>query len=124
MVYLCGIPLEGMVWTNEFSAGLPSAVSVPCADGTSAVFTEAGVSFGIDLESAEDDGWLSPYEAQQLKDAACAAGGVYLFSHRGREFRVRFRHEDAPALELRPVRPASGCGEKDCFYGKIRLKTV
>ncbi|MGE4496512.1 MAG: hypothetical protein AB7E48_01425 [Deferribacterales bacterium] len=124
MVYLCGIHLEGMVWTNEFSAGLPAAVSVPCADGTSAVFTETAGSFGIDLESAEDDGWLSPAEAQQLKEAASDAGAVYLFSHRGREFRVRFRHEDAPALELRPVRPADGCGENDCFYGKIRLKTV
>ncbi|QAR34103.1 hypothetical protein EP073_12020 [Geovibrio thiophilus] len=124
MIYLNGIFLDGMVWTNEFSAGAPSAEAVPCADGTTVVFTQTAEGFAIDLESAEGSGWLTLAEAQLLREAASAAGAVYLFVFRDREYRVRFRHEDEPALILTPVRPASGYGEKDCFYGKIKLKTV
>lgn len=124
MITLNGITLDGMIWINEFSADSPAVAAVPCADGTSVLFSQKADVFDIDLESPEDAGWLSLDEALRLREAASNTEGVYVFSYRGKEYRVRFRHEDPPALKLTPVSPSSGYGQAGSFYGRIRLKTV
>ena len=124
MIRLNGIDLTGMVWTNEYSADMPTGELNTAVDGSAVFFTDKTDGFNIDLESYEDMGWITREAADLLKTAAMQAGAVYLLEIRGREYRVRFRHEEQPAAAFTPVLARSSYGDKDYFYGTIRLRTV
>lgn len=124
MIRLNGIELAGMVWANEYSANMPAAERNTAVDGSSVLFTDTAEGFDIDLESYEDMGWLTKTAADSLKEAAAQAGAAYLLEMRGAAYRVRFRHEEPPVVALTPILARSSYGDKDYFYGTIKLRTV
>jgi hypothetical protein len=124
MIRLNGIDLTGMVWVNEYSSAMPSGELNTAVDGTSVFFTEGTDAFDIDLESFEDMGWITKTTADLLKESALQVGGVYQLEIRGKVFRVRFRHEEPPAIAFSPVLARSSYKANDYFYGTIKLRTV
>ena len=82
----------------------------------------------LDLVATEASGWLSRAQAEALWEMASEPGATYtlLYGPDGQEksFTVRFRHEDAPVLELWPVVPRPFYEPGDLYYGRIKLMEV
>jgi hypothetical protein len=121
---LGNVELDGFIWLNRYG-NIQRAETLTALDGSMVYFPP--VSDGskeIDLEAVDDMGWLTKAQAEELSEMASAAGAVYLLESGGETVRVRFRHEDAPALVVRPVAAKSEYDDDSYFYGTIKLRSV
>ncbi|MBF0568274.1 MAG: hypothetical protein HQK95_05340 [Nitrospirae bacterium] len=78
----------------------------------------------IDIEAKENMCWITYAQVKALQAMASVQGAVYALTYEDETFNVRFRNEDAPALELTPILEKSTYNENDYFYGKIKLMEV
>jgi hypothetical protein len=87
----------------------------------------------IDLVAYRDQGWgptascpagLSRAVVAALKAKAATAGWSGILSYEGRTLRVRFRHEEPPAIEMEPLRPRPNAAGDDYYFGRIKLMEV
>lgn len=79
----------------------------------------------IDLVGGDDFAWISRANLQSLAALASAPGAKHAFDYHGRIYRVRFRHEDYPALAARPVLPEPNVLSPDwCMDLRIKLMEV
>ncbi len=116
---------DDLIWEDEFSqtkvlASRETTISVDV------VYFEQATSEGrnIDLVAYDNSGWLTRNQVLALQEMANTPGGIFQLEYGGEVYTVRFRHEDAPVLELTPVRPTSNPQNDDYYFGRIKLKEV
>lgn len=78
----------------------------------------------ITLVALEDQGWLDKAQYDYLQSAAIVAGAIYPLVIGSESFSVMFRHQEAPALELRPLITRSVPLDGDYFVGTIKLMAI
>ncbi|MDI6750485.1 MAG: hypothetical protein QMD73_09950 [Rhodocyclaceae bacterium] len=126
MIFLDGIRLpDGLLWSDEFSAGRVAQSVRHALDGSVVVFhapLQAGIP--ITLESESDVGWLTRAQVEAVALRASSPGGVYTLSLRGQTYRVMFRHQDAPAFEARPIINVADPQPGDFYLATLKLMTV
>ncbi len=123
MTYLGGLELPAdLVWENEFISPTVAATKEVTVSGDEVVFAQA-VNTGtqIDLVAYEDGPWLSRSQVNALVAMAAVPDATYVLQYRGDTYEVRFRHEDAPAVEVMPLYAADN---PTLFFGRIKLATL
>ncbi|NDY56337.1 hypothetical protein G3N56_06215 [Desulfovibrio sulfodismutans] len=106
---LAGIDLEDLSWPGELSPyGLEAEVDVTLSGRP--VVWERPRQGGrpIDLAGGANTAWLPRATLLALRGLADIPGGVFDLAWDGEIYRVRFRNEDAPAIEAEAVRPGPG----------------
>lgn len=107
---------------NEFGQPFVLADVETSINGEEIVFlqqNQAGMAF--DLVATEESGWLTREMVEELKNMASQIAD-YELEYNGRFYRVRFRHEDPPVLELTPINPTPDAPEVEKYIGRIKLK--
>lgn len=104
------------------------AATAQTIDGGSVIFAQENMQGdNIDIVAYENSGWryLTYAVVKQIHALAAAAGAEYtLILPDSSVKQVRFRHEDAPVLELTPLIQRTIYNDSDYFYGTIKLKEV
>lgn len=125
-IVLDGITLSGsLLWVDK-RAFSPVAQSVRRTLGGGLVVFSKGLDAGrpVTLEATEDSGWLTATMVDSLTAMAASPGAVYAFSYHGEAFNVVFRHDEPPAMDMRPLQPRATVLPGDFFVGTIKLLTV
>ncbi len=78
----------------------------------------------ITLGGDESASWLSRGAILDLKVWAAVAGKQMTLSYHGRSFVVIFRHQDAPALEAKPVIEQVPPADEDWYWFTLKLMEV
>ena len=114
-----------LVWENEFSANNVLTNIDRAINGDMVIFEQyASDGLNIDLVAYEDSGWLTREQVEQLYAMSQQANAVFVLEYHNSIFTVRFRHEDAPVLELDKLISTAGINADDIFIGRIKLKEV
>lgn len=127
---------------------LPDMLVEPDPDLTAGVEASVELSLGLrpvvwegaraggkafDLVAYRDQGWgptascptgLSRSVLAALNAKAAVAGWSGILTYEGRTLRVRFRHEEPPAIEMEPLRPRVNAADDDYYFGRIKLMEV
>ncbi len=126
VITLGGVNLpKALHWPDRYAFS-PAKHSVKRTLGGGRVVFHSGLVFGrpITLVGSEENGWLTKAQADALQSMSDAPGVVYNLAIGAESFSVMFRHEEPPALSLRPLIPRLVPVEGDLFVGEIRLVTV
>lgn len=118
----------GLRWLDEWDDQSVTQTMRRRLDGSPTVYARANVSGGrpITLE-ADSSQWLTRDVAAALVTLAQTLGTPYplVFEDRGGlSFHVLFRHQDAPALDLRPLVDYADPMGSDPIVGQIKLMTI
>jgi hypothetical protein len=108
--------------STEFSLGLRPLVWEGSMNGGRA----------FDLVALPDQGWGPTGTSEGLTRANLEAiwaksdtpGWSGILTYETRTFRVRFRHEESPAIEVEPIVPRPNQASGDYYYGRIKLMEV
>jgi hypothetical protein len=125
-IILHGILLSpDLIWMDEFTAScVAQSVRRTIDGGVVTMATPRRYGHPITLQSAADAGLLTRETVQAVALLAEEPGAVYVLTLRGVSRAVMFRHDDAPALEARPLihlaYPAAG----HWYAVTIKLMTV
>jgi len=124
-ITLDGIALPDLIWEGEFEWTSVAASSEMTLGGRPIVW-EAPLQAGraIDLVATESQGWLTRAQVQALMQRASQAGWVGILDYEGTQYRVRFRNEDAPAVDVQPLIPRPNPADTDYYTGRIKLMEV
>lgn len=125
---LGGVTLnDEMIWTDRFRFQFV-AQSVRRTLGGNIVTFAQGLVKGqpITLEAIETQGWLTKQQVEDVIDLANVVGGVYSLQIESDIFQVQFRHEDAPAVDMRAVTAPrlNIADDEDQFIGQIKVLTI
>jgi hypothetical protein len=123
MIQLGSLTLtDGLVWEDEYAyTGIVQDVKTTLG-GVPVVYS--AVVQGprpITLRSAEDQGWQTLEQVTALMDMAKTKDGVFTLQLDARSFTVRFRHNDPPVVEARPLVPRTTAQSGDYFVVSIKL---
>lgn len=121
---LAGIDLEDLSWPDELSPyGLEAEVDVTLS-GRPVVWERLRQGGRpIDLVGGPNAAWLPRQALLALRGLADIPGGVFDLVWDGKIYRVRFRNEDAPAVEAKAVRPGPGITDA-MKYRNITIKLM
>lgn len=125
MITLGGINLGyDLIWSDRHhSSEVLQSVIVTIGAGQNVFVQPKTVGRVITLEANETQGWLPASIIPQLKYLATLPGEVFDFNFHNLEmFQVMFRHQEPPALELRPLIEGGELGQ--WFIGTIKLFSV
>ena len=124
VITLGGLALpSGLQWTNRHSSQAIQQTLDYALDGSPVIYS-AAKSGGllITLESLEDSGWFSQTQADAvmaLANQVLGATQALFFSFDDYTAWVLFAHQTPPAVDLKPLYPAS-----DRYIGRVSLITV
>ena len=122
-ITLDGINLPDLVKEAEFDwTGIESVVEKSLS-GDPIVWERTVAGKPIDLVGGPDNAWLNRATLISLRDRAGVAGAIYVLNYEGEITNVRFRNEDAPAIEATPVKPSPET-ESDDNYNNVRIKLM
>lgn len=126
MITLDGIALPaGLLWSDEFAVTRVAQTVRRTLDGSVVVFYgELRAGLPITLESEPDAGWLTRTQIEALALRASSPGGIYPLVLRGQTWTVMFRHQDAPALEAKPLVSVANPQAGDFYIATLKLMTV
>lgn len=126
---LGGITLPDLVWAEQFQSQRV-AQSVRKTLGGAPIVFSGGLTkgFPITLSATEVNGTLvGPLRksvVDDLQEIAAVVDGQYTLTINGVSQTVIFRHEDAPAVDMRPLVGKVQYTDNDLFRGDIKLLTV
>ncbi len=124
-ITLGGVTLpDAIIWQDrkqEFPVRQELKVTV---GGSMRVIAESVTGFRpITLTANENQGWFDKATYDALLAISIVPGAEYTFDFHGEDtLQVIFRHNDYPALDVRPLVPGGEDG--DIFIGEIKLITV
>jgi hypothetical protein len=125
-ITLGGVQLpDNMILEDELNWTGVAASSEMTLGGEPVIWEDA-VAGGrpIDLVAYEDMGWLTRDQVLAVRALASTPGWVGTLSYEGATYRVRFRHEDPPAIDVEPLIPRPNPDSGDYYYGRIKLMEV
>ncbi len=76
----------------------------------------------ITLTAAQNQGWLTLTQVNELLSLASVPGAVYSFVYGSFTANVMFRNQDPPAVEFQPF--VEGSEPSDFNFGQIKLMTI
>lgn len=118
------INLSGLVLAADVShTGIRSDVAKTLAGGVVIWETREPSGRLLDLVGGDDFGWLERSDLQALQALASVPGASYTLTTTDDVLTVRFRNEDAPAIEATPIVARSNQATGD-WYHKITLKLM
>jgi hypothetical protein len=125
MITLGGVTLSNDMYLEPAHNWVGVVASVERSVGGGLIIWENSIEGGepLDLVSTENMGWMTYATFMEIKALAAVARAPYSLVYRTETFTVRFRHEDAPALEVSPIIPRKEMTNDaySYFYGKIKL---
>jgi len=100
--------------------------SVDRSLGGNLIIWEGEVNYGeiLNLIAEHDSGWIDYTTVGQIRALAMVPKATYELDYRGQVYTVRFRHEDAPALDLVPLITRIEFETDSYYYGQIKLMVV
>lgn len=108
---------DGMTWSDRHDASPVEQTVVRTLGGTPVIRSlDRGAGRTVTLEAAEEAAWLDLSTVEALADMASRAGASFTLLWEGWSGTVLFRHEEPPALSVKPLWPGH-----DRFTGRIRL---
>jgi len=125
MVTLGGVPLGyDLLWPDRHQSNQVLQYVILTIGCGQRVFVQSKlVGRPVTLQANEDQGWIAADLVPILKEMADVPGEVYDFDFHGLEsFQVMFKHQDPPALDLRPLIDGAEYGA--WFIGSIKLFSV
>ncbi len=125
MITLDGFELsESLIWTDRRMWSPVLQTVRMTIGGNLNIFSEPTmVKRPVTLIANENQGWLTPAMVTKLEDLAANVHQVYIFNYHDLEvLNVMFKHEEPPALELKPLVDGGELGE--WFTGTIKLFTL
>jgi hypothetical protein len=113
-----------MIWTDRHNSdGVSQSVLTTIGNGQIIFVQPKFVGRPVTLVANEAQGWIPADIVPQLKYIASLPGEVFDFNFHDLEmFQVAFKHQDAPALELRPLIEGAELGQ--WYIGTIKLFSV
>ena len=78
----------------------------------------------ITLVATTDQGWVSEDQRAALVSMSQAVGSEFTLTVGFENFKVMFRHQEPPALDLIPLITRAVALPGDYFYGSVKLFTV
>ncbi|KWT77350.1 hypothetical protein [Candidatus Magnetominusculus xianensis] len=111
-------------WPNRFEWTGVSETAERTLSGGVIVYGSEISGRHIDLEGRDNMCWITYAQVKVLQAMASVQDAEYELVYDDETFNVRFRHEDAPALEFSPVIERSAYNDNDYFNCKIRLMEV
>lgn len=118
------INLPGLILADDVShTGVRSDVAKTLSGGMVIWETQEPSGRLIDLVGGDDFGWLERSDLQSLQALASVPGATYTLTTPTEIMTVRFRNENAPAIEASAIieRPNPASGD---WYNKIRIKLM
>ncbi|MBF0555042.1 MAG: hypothetical protein HQK96_10890 [Nitrospirae bacterium] len=113
-----------LLWPNRHEwTGISAAVERTLSGGV-VVYDNEISGRPIDIEGSETTGWITYADLKTLRAMAMVLDAVYVLIYEDETFDVRFRHEDAPVLDFKPLLERSSYSDNDYFYGTIKLMEV
>ena len=125
MVTLGGVNLGyDIIWQDRHQSQtvLQSVITtIGCGQN---IFVQAkSIGRLVTLVSNDNQGWISAAIVSQLKQMAALPGEVFSFNfHDIETFQVMVRHQDPPALDIKPLLDGAELGA--WFTGTIKLFSV
>lgn len=114
----------GLRWIDEFDADAVQQSVRRRLDGGLTIYPRGNVAGRpITLEATEDQ-WLTRAMAESLASLALAPGQTMPLAIRGATYSVLFRHQDPPALDLRPLVDYADPAADDPIVGRVKLMTI
>lgn len=120
------VTFDNDLYIAEFAASAVIATKEATIDGGEVIFAQAnGGGNSIDLVGYENSGWLTYATLNQIKAMSQYPAGEYLLEKAdGSTVLVRFRHEEAPVIDVTPLIERAEYDDTDYFYGTIKLAEV
>jgi hypothetical protein len=125
-ITLGGVTLsDSMVWAERYGS-FGVAQNVRRTLGGTIYLSSAKLVGGvpITLEATEEYGWLTRTQAQSILALAADPDGLYTLVFNGVSYSVAFRHNEPPAVALRPLIPRTADEAGDWLVGAIKLITL
>lgn len=94
---------------------------------TGAAIIDAGTRLNgrpVTLEGDERHAWMPYSTVQQLKAWAAVADQQLTLIVRGVVMQVMFRHQDRPAVDVRPLLDYAAPDAADFFYGSLKFMEI
>lgn len=126
-ITLNGVALSSsMLWTDRHAYSPVAQTVQPTLGGGIIVYSQSltGAGQAVTLEALEDTGWITKAMLDQIKDMAAVAGAVYTLNFHGEVMSVMFRHDEAPAVDFKPLTPKSVPEQTDYYIGTLKLFKV
>lgn len=114
-----------MEWTDQFSSQVVEQTTRRTLTGKLVIYS-ASLQKGqkVTLVSTEEYGWLTRAQADALLALAEIPGVIYSMVRNGETYNVVFRHDEPPAIDLRPLIPRMSMESTDYLVGTIKLLIV
>lgn len=125
-IELDGVTLNpNMEWVDRHEAQKVIQTVKQVIGGSPVVYAKA-VDKGIyiTLEATENYGWNTLSVVQQIEAKADVPGAIYALTLHNQVFNVVFRHDDPPAVQMRPLIHRINEGTGDQFIGTLKFMTV
>ncbi len=128
MIKLGDIELpDDLIFDNYFEwTGQAAAIDRTLSGGV-VVYANEISGRPINLMGDKNYAWLTFAQVKALQQMAGVIGGVYELIYGDQLFSVRFRIEDAPAIDVKPILDMPHYdydNDEDYFYGTIKLMEV
>lgn len=117
-----------LIWVEQYRSQSVRQTGIRTLDGvyySSASKVSGGMN--ITLEATEEQGWRNMYYSTvivPLMELAAVPDAIYTLLLGNNTYRVKFRHEDAPSVDLTPFIRRIVQEPFDVFYGQIKLVTT
>lgn len=115
---------DDLLWADEYGPAPVLQTARRRLDGGLRLYARPLIGGRPVTLIAAEDAWLTRAQADALAALAAVPGAGYALSLRGQSFQVMFRHDDAPALELRPLIDYADADPDDPVIGTIKLVTL
>jgi len=114
----------GLVWVDEWDADAVQQTVRRRLDGGLSIFPRGNVAGRPITLEATPDHWLTRTQAEALAALAAVPGQRMTLTLHGATYSVAYRHQDAPALELRPLIDYADPLPDDPVIGRVKLMTL
>ena len=114
-----------MVWADQFTyspVGQSAEFSIEGAVVVDAAATQSGRE--ITLVCGESYAWLNLLTVTQLRNLAQTPGEVMTLTIGTSNFKVIFRHNEPPAVDVQPLVELSEYTNGDYFHGSLKFLEV
>ena len=116
---------DDMNWVDQFNYSPVAQTTEFSVEG--AVVVDAAVKNSgreITLQAGDNYAWLTLSKVTALRNAAATPGAILTLTIGLSSFRVVFRHNEPPAVDVVPLVELSEYANGDWFYGQLKFLEV
>lgn len=122
-ITLDGIDLPDLVIENEFQETKVKAVVAESLGGKAIIWETSRSMRSIDLIGGVDFGAIERSVLVSLRALADVVGASYTLVYESSTYTVRFRNEEAGAIDASPINPRPNHADTD-WYNNVKIKLM